>query len=287
MKLSIIVPVYNMASDGKLNYCLDSLAAQTISDYEVITVDDASTDESFSILLEYEKKYPGKFKAVHSEVNKRQGGAKNIGLSLAKGEWIGFIDSDDWILPTMYEKLIGRAEETGADMVGCDYCLTDEHSMKIGKRVENGKAEQSGVLGNKQCRSLILDSGSLVVKVYRREIFMDSGIRFPEHIFTRIMRSATRCCYRHIIMNISRRSCIFITSMKRPRCIPSAGSAVKTGWRLDGAFWKMRRNSVILKPTDRKSALNTRCCFMSIRCFPIWSERVINRFLLSGRWETN
>ena len=133
MKLSIIVPVYNMASDGKLNYCLDSLAAQTISDYEVITVDDASTDESFSILLEYEKKYPGKFKAVHSEVNKRQGGAKNIGLSLAKGEWIGFIDSDDWILPTMYEKLIGRAEETGADMVGCDYCLTDEHSMKIGK----------------------------------------------------------------------------------------------------------------------------------------------------------
>ena len=56
MKLSIIVPVYNMASDGKLNYCLDSLAAQTISDYEVITVDDASTDESFSILLEYEKK---------------------------------------------------------------------------------------------------------------------------------------------------------------------------------------------------------------------------------------
>ena len=55
MKLSIIVPVYNMASDGKLNYCLDSLAAQTISDYEVITVDDASTDESFSILLEYEK----------------------------------------------------------------------------------------------------------------------------------------------------------------------------------------------------------------------------------------
>ena len=142
MKLSIIVPVYNMASDGKLNYCLDSLAAQTISDYEVITVDDASTDKSFSILLEYEKKYPGKFKAVHSEVNKRQGGAKNIGLSLAKGEWIGFIDSDDWILPTMYEKLIGRAEETGADMVGCDYCLTDEHSMKIGKRVKNGKAEK-------------------------------------------------------------------------------------------------------------------------------------------------
>ena len=94
MKLSIIVPVYNMAADGKLEYCLDSLAAQTIKDYEVIAVDDASTDNSLEILRAYEKKYPGKFRAVHSEENKRQGGAKNIGLSLAKGEWIGFIDSD-------------------------------------------------------------------------------------------------------------------------------------------------------------------------------------------------
>lgn len=84
MKLSIIVPVYNMASDGKLNYCLDSLAAQTISDYEVITVDDASTDESFSVCWSMEKKYPGKFKAVHSEVNKRQGGAKISGCPLQK-----------------------------------------------------------------------------------------------------------------------------------------------------------------------------------------------------------
>ena len=183
MKLSIIVPVYNMAADGKLEYCLDSLAAQTIKDYEVIAVDDASTDNSLEILRAYEKKYPGKFRAVHSEENKRQGGAKNIGLSLAKGEWIGFIDSDDWIVPEMYERLIGRAEETGADMAGCDYCLTAEHSMKPGKRVANGRAEQSGVLDEEKKRLLILDGGSLVVKVYRREIFMDTGIRFPEHIF--------------------------------------------------------------------------------------------------------
>ena len=58
MKLSIIVPVYNMAADGKLEYCLDSLAAQTIKDYEVIAVDDASTDNSLEILRAYEKKYP-------------------------------------------------------------------------------------------------------------------------------------------------------------------------------------------------------------------------------------
>ncbi|MBQ7839689.1 MAG: glycosyltransferase [Lachnospiraceae bacterium] len=183
MKLSIIVPVYNMAADGKLEYCLESLVHQTIIDYEIIAVDDASTDNSLEILKEYEKRYPDRFIAVHSEVNKRQGGAKNIGLSMARGEWIGFIDSDDWITPDMYEKLLRKAQETGADMVGCDYHLTEEHSMKIGQVVANSKPEQCGVLDEEKYRSLILDSGSLVVKVYRRELFMDNDIRFPEHIF--------------------------------------------------------------------------------------------------------
>ena len=133
MKLSIIVPVYNMAAEHKLEYCLDSLVNQTLEDYEIIAVDDCSTDESWAILQQYEKRFSEKFHAVHSEENKHQGGAKNIGLKLAKGEWIGFIDSDDWIRADMYERLIGKAEETGADLVGCDYCLTDEHSMKVGQ----------------------------------------------------------------------------------------------------------------------------------------------------------
>lgn len=114
-KLSIIVPVFNMAADGKLNYCLDSLINQTITNYEIIAVDDCSTDNSWDILKDYEKQYPGKLKAVHSPVNKHQGGAKNIGLKMAKGEWIGFIDSDDWVVPDFYERLIGKADETGAD----------------------------------------------------------------------------------------------------------------------------------------------------------------------------
>ena len=127
MKLSVIVPVYNTAADGKLEYCLNSLVGQTLQDMEIIAVDDCSTDQSWDILQQFEKKYPGRFRAVHSEVNRKQGGAKNIGLTLASGEWIGFIDSDDWITPDMYEKMLARAEETGADMVGCDYCLTQEH----------------------------------------------------------------------------------------------------------------------------------------------------------------
>ncbi len=183
MKLSIIVPVYNMTADGKLNYCLDSLVNQTIDDYEIIAVDDCSTDDSLAVLKDYEARFPGKFYAIHSEVNKRQGGAKNIGLKLAKGEWIGFIDSDDWITPDMYERLIKRAEETGADMAGCDYSLVEKHSMEVGQIVHNNKVQQSGVLDREKRRSLILDGGSLVVKIFKRSMILEKDLWFPEHIF--------------------------------------------------------------------------------------------------------
>lgn len=183
MKLSIIVPVYNMVSDGKLEYCLNSLINQTIEDYEIIAVDDCSTDDSYTVLKDYERRFPNKFHAVHSDENRRQGGAKNIGMSLAKGKWIGFIDSDDWITPDFYERLICKGEETGADMVGCDYCLTDRHSMEIGQIVHNNKKEQTGILDEEKYRSLLIDGGSLVVKVYRREIVIDHPSRFPEGIF--------------------------------------------------------------------------------------------------------
>lgn len=183
MKLSIIVPVYNMASDGKLEYCLNSLVNQTIDDYEIIAVDDCSTDDSLTVLKDFERRFSDKFHAVHSDVNRRQGGAKNIGIKLAKGDWIGFIDSDDWITPDMYEKLINRAEESGADLAGCDYCLTYEHSMKIGQVVPNNTKDQSGILDIAKKRSLILDGGSLVVKIFRRSMIIENELWFPENIF--------------------------------------------------------------------------------------------------------
>lgn len=182
MKLSIIVPVYNMASDGKLEYCLQSLLHQTLDDYEIIAVDDASTDESPEILRRYEEKYPF-FTAIYSEVNRKQGGAKNQGLAAAKGEWLGFVDSDDWVAPDMYERLIRLGEETGADIVGCDYGLTERQSMEPGKRIPNNYPEQTGILNPEKYRKLILDSGSLVVKVYRRAVILDCEARFPENIF--------------------------------------------------------------------------------------------------------
>lgn len=183
MRLSVIVPVYNMAAEGKLEFCLDSLVNQTVDDYEIIAVDDASTDNSLEILKAYENKYPEKVKVITYPVNRRQGGAKNEGLKAANGEWIGFIDSDDWVSPDYYEKLLKKAEETGADMVGCDYSLVSEHTFEVGRVVENNTADQTGVLDAGKHKKLLIRPGSMVVKVYKGSVIRDNELRFPEGIF--------------------------------------------------------------------------------------------------------
>lgn len=183
MKCSIIVPVYNMAAEGKLEYCLDSLVRQTLRDMEVIAVDDASTDCSLEILRRYERDYPEKFRVIHYGENKRQGGAKNEGLKVAAGEWIGFLDSDDWVVPDFYERLIKKAEETGADVVGCDYCLVTKHTMEVGKIIRNNTMDQTGVCDEEKHRKLVMRPGSMVIKVYRGSMIRENGLNFPEGIF--------------------------------------------------------------------------------------------------------
>ena len=183
MKLSIIVPVYNMAADGLLSFCLDSLLNQTITDYEIIAVNDASTDDSLSILKTYEKQFPEKVKVISYSVNKRQGGAKNEGLKIAGGEWIGFVDSDDWVSPDCYEKLLAKAQSTGADMVGCDYNLVSEHTFTPGKIIRNNTMEQTGVLDKEKHKMLLMRPGSMVIKIYKNEIIQQNNLRFPEGIF--------------------------------------------------------------------------------------------------------
>lgn len=183
MRLSVIVPVYNMAGEGKLKFCMDSLVNQTIEDYEIIAVDDASTDHSLEILREYEAQFPGKVRVISYGVNKRQGGAKNQGLREANGDWIGFIDSDDWVVRDYYEKLLARAEETGADMVGCDYSLVTEQCFKVGKVVHNNSKEQTGELDERRHKNLFMRPGSMVLKIYRASVLRRNGLGFPEGIF--------------------------------------------------------------------------------------------------------
>lgn len=124
--LSIIVPVFNM--EKYLKECVDSLLMQTYNSYELILVDDGSTDSSTQICNEYGK--DARVKVIH----KNNGGiisARKAGLTVAEGEYIGFIDSDDWIDKTMYEEMMSCIEESGADVAICGYVRENENSSIV------------------------------------------------------------------------------------------------------------------------------------------------------------
>ena len=180
--LSVIVPVYNMAGDGKLNYSMDSLVNQTLKNMEIIAVDDKSTDNSLDILKDYEKRYPGRVRVIASPENRRQGGAKNLGLKEAGGRFIGFMDSDDWMKEDAYEKMFNLAMETGADAVGVDMSLVSEHTMTPGVKAECNNSGQTGILDHETRERFLLKPGPLVTKIYAREVFFDRPFAFPEHI---------------------------------------------------------------------------------------------------------
>ena len=180
--LSVIVPVYNMAKDGLLEYCIQSLAGQTLQNLEIIAVDEASTDDSLQVLKELEKRYPGRVKAVASPENKKQGGARNLGLQHAKGRYIGFMDADDWVVPDLYEKMVELADRTGADIVGTDMSRVYEHTMVPAQREACNFPDQTGILDHEKRKAFLLHFGPLGTKIYAREIFFAKEFQFPEHM---------------------------------------------------------------------------------------------------------
>ena len=116
-KISIIVPVYNTAK--YLERCVDSIVAQTYADWELLLVDDGSTDRSGAICDRYAASVP-RIKAFHKP-NRGLTSARNHGLERASGEWVTHIDSDDWVEQEMLAKMLAKAEETDADVVICDF----------------------------------------------------------------------------------------------------------------------------------------------------------------------
>lgn len=114
--VSVIIPVYNV--EKYLRECLDSVLAQTYESYEVIMVDDGSSDSSGDICDAYEEKEAG-FRVIHRE-NGGLSTARNTGLEEAKGKYVYFLDSDDWIEKEALSALVRKAEETGADFVYFD-----------------------------------------------------------------------------------------------------------------------------------------------------------------------
>ena len=114
MFFSIIIPVYQVAP--YLRCCLDSVTGQRFRDREILLVDDGSTDGSGAICDEYREKHPD-IRVIHQQ-NQGLSGARNAGLDAAKGEWILFIDSDDWIAPDMLETLFAEMQRHPADEYG-------------------------------------------------------------------------------------------------------------------------------------------------------------------------
>ncbi len=161
MKLSIIVPVYKV--EEYLGECIDSLLSQTIDDYEIILVDDGSPDNSGKIADEYAAVNPDMIRVLHID-NGGQGRARNFALDIAKGDFVGFVDSDDWVTHDMYEKMYTRAAETGADVVVCDFM----ERFADGRESMLPASLQDNWLGS---------AGSSCNKIFRRSLV--GALRFP------------------------------------------------------------------------------------------------------------
>ncbi|AGK55737.1 glycosyltransferase family 2 protein [Bacillus sp. 1NLA3E] len=125
-KISIIVPVFNV--ERFIHDCVDSILGQTFKDFELILVNDGSIDRSGDICDEYSKK-DDRIIVIHKE-NGGQSSARNRGIDLAKGDYIGFIDSDDWIDKDMYEVLYKKAIETDTDISACNIIEYQKDSTK-------------------------------------------------------------------------------------------------------------------------------------------------------------
>jgi glycosyltransferase involved in cell wall biosynthesis len=125
--VSVIIPVYNVGR--YLPKCLESIAHQSFGNFEVIIVDDGSTDDSGIIADDFAKN-DSRFHVIHQE-NLGLSVARNVGLDEARGEHITFVDGDDWIHPQLYEWLLSTLIKTGADIAMCDFVKTDNSNMPI------------------------------------------------------------------------------------------------------------------------------------------------------------
>lgn len=166
-KVSIIVPIYN--AENYIEKCLDSLLEQTISDYEVILMNDGSTDATLNVIQRYEKKFPHIFK-VYTISNGGQGKARNQGIKYAKGEFIAFVDSDDYVAPTMYEELYEFAIKYDYDLVVCPYY----------------RVNQSGDILNQELMhidNITMVNTSPWNKLFKRNLWLENDVKFAEELW--------------------------------------------------------------------------------------------------------
>lgn len=183
-KISVIIPCYNVKD--MVSECLDSIVAQTIGleHLEIILIDDASADETVSVLKKYEEKYPDNIMLVLCEKNGRQGTARNIGLSYATGDFISFVDSDDWIHPDMYKVLVDIMNKNECDVVQFRYMETKDKPEEMSRAIDNIDykiVDYSCNRKEKLLNSQILNE-SCTTKLYRKSLIDCANVRYAEGV---------------------------------------------------------------------------------------------------------
>ena len=177
LKVSIIVPVYN--TEEYLKKCLDSLINQTLEEIEIICVNDGSTDNSGKILKSYAKK-DERIKVLEQE-NLKQGSARNNGVRVAQGEYIGYVDSDDWVDLDYFEELYNSAKKYDADI-----------ALATNIRVGNGKSKKRINITEEKLYTVLQDKFDVCKqaknecptnKIYRKSFLEKNNILWPENVY--------------------------------------------------------------------------------------------------------
>lgn len=178
MNLSIIIPIYNT---GKyLHKCIKSILSQNMTSFELILIDDGSSDDSGAICDEYAKS-DKRIKVIHKK-NEGVSIARNTGIEIARGEYIGFVDSDDWIEPDMYDRLYNLAVTKKADIVMCDavtkYDDKSDEADTITQLSDDILLKKWDIYPRLLCEL----AGSACRCIYKREILVDNKVIFPPNI---------------------------------------------------------------------------------------------------------
>lgn len=183
-KVSIVIPVFNTAD--YLPACIESVRRQTLKDIEIICVDDGSTDGSLDILESYAAE-DERIWVIHKD-NGGPASARKVGLRAASGNYIGFVDSDDWIEENMYELLYQKAEEHQSDMVTCGFFLEGNYTTMHMDTVLQGlyDGEDMRKLREKAIYNLEEKSSglkaSLCYKLFKRELICEAQYKIPDEI---------------------------------------------------------------------------------------------------------
>ena len=163
-KVSVIVGAYN--AHDTLARCLTSLVHQTLEDIEIIVVNDASKDDTWEIMQRCKAQFPDKVVILNNEQNMGCGGAKNSGLEVASGEYIGFCDSDDYCALNMFELLYNKAKEKDADIVDCGFYVEAANASTI-----STPDEAEGILDDDKRKKLIFH-------IFIKPLKISSHLRF-------------------------------------------------------------------------------------------------------------